>query len=163
MTTLRYAAAAVLLVAAAASGQATPARKIEIPDLSPAVQDRFTQADKNGSGGLDRAEAATAGFAVEKNFDSIDSDHDHIITLYEITVYLSRKTKEWKDADTNGDGEISREEAAKSPTLSGIFTQADRDNDGVVRKEEQEAFSQTTLYQNVDLPYVVPNIINKKF
>ena len=40
---------------------------------------------------------------------------------------------------------------------------ADQNGDGVVRKEEYEAFSETTLYQNVDLPYVVPNIINKKF
>lgn len=163
MKTIGYAALAALLFAAAgASAQGTP-RKIEIPDLSPAVQDRFSQADTNNSGGLDKVEAATAGFAVEKNFDNIDSDHDHIVTVYEIGTYLAGKGREWASADKNGDGEISRDEASTSPSLANIFTKADRDSDGIVRKEEQEAFSQTTLYQNVDLPYVVPNIINKKF
>jgi hypothetical protein len=58
---------------------------------------------------------------------------------------------------------VSRAEAASSPSLVDVFTKADRNGDGIVRKEEHEAFSETTLYQNVDLPWVVPNIINKKF
>jgi hypothetical protein len=166
MNIVRSIAFTIMVSAAAAAGQATPARtprSIDIPDLSPAVQDRFDQADKNHSGGLDMGEAAAAGFAVERNFNDIDADHDHIITLYEIGQYLAGKTRDWASADTDGNGEISREEAARSPSLAGIFTQADRDQNGVVRKEEYEAFSQTTLYRNVDLPYVVPNIINKKF
>lgn len=144
---------------AAAQTPAVP----KIPDLSPTVQYRFQQADTDHSGGLDRAEAASAGYNVDENFDVIDTDHDHIITLYEISTYLAARARDWATADTNGDGVVTREEAAKVPSLAKIFTNADKDGDGVVRKEEREAFSETTLYQNVDLPYVVPNIINKKF
>ncbi len=143
---------------AAAQTPAVP----KIPDLSPAVQYRFEQADTDHSGGLDRAEAAAAGYNVE-NFDVIDTNHDHIITLYEISAYLAARARDWAAADTNGDGVVTRDEAAKVPSLAKIFTQADRNGDGVVSKKEQESFSETALYQNVDLPYVVPNIINKKF
>lgn len=152
--------------AAAAIGQATPAptaRRIEIPDLSLSLQERFTQADADRSGGLTMAEASSAGFAVERQFGAVDSDGDGVITLYEIGTYLAARTREWANADTDGDGQITREEAERSPSLASVFTRADRDGDGIVRKEEYEAFSQTTLYQNVDLPWVVPNIINKKF
>jgi Ca2+-binding EF-hand superfamily protein len=153
--------AAVLWLLGTAAAQQTPTPPV--PDLGPAVRDRFAAADTDHSGGLDRDEATKAGFAVGDTFDSIDADHDHIVTLWEIATYLAGRRSDWATADTNGDGQISREEAARVPSLAKIFTQADRDGDGVVRKEEYEAFSETTLYQNVDLPYVVPNIINKKF
>lgn len=139
----------------------TPA--VKIPDLSPAAQDRFQQADVDHSGGLNRTEAVSAGYAVEDNFDAIDTDHDHIITLYEITVFVAARARDWASADTNGDGVVTRDEAAKVPSLAKIFSKADKSGQGVVRKEDLEAFSETTLYQNVDLPYVVPNIFNKKF
>jgi hypothetical protein len=157
---LRAALCAYLLQGSLAAAQGASATKI--PELSPELQQRFKQADLEHKGGLTVGEASSAGFAVQ-SFDSIDADHDHIITLYEITTYLAGRAQDWAKADTDGDGQVSREEAQKVPSLAKIFTQADRDGDGVVRKEEFEAFSETTLYQNVDLPYVVPNIINKKF
>jgi EF hand domain-containing protein len=156
-----WAAACIgLLCGQLALAQATPVPKL--PELSPDLQQRFKQADIEHKGGLNAGQAATAGFAIG-SFDTIDTDHDHIITLYEISTYLASRAQDWAKADTNGDGVVTREEAEKVPSLAKIFNQADRDGDGVVRKEEHEAFSETTLYQNVDLPYVVPNIINKKF
>jgi hypothetical protein len=134
----------------------------KIPDLSASVQEHFQQADANHSGGLDRIEALGAGYSAEK-FEAIDTNHDHVITLYEISAYLAERTRDWARADTNGDGVVTREEAAKVPSLAKIFTKADKDGDGVVRRQEQEAFSETTLYRDVDLPSVVPNIIDKKF
>lgn len=134
----------------------------KIPDLSVSAQQHFEQADVSHTGRLDRAEALGAGYSADK-FDAIDTNHDHVITLYEISVYLAERTREWARADSNGDGVVTREEAAKVPSLAKIFTKADKDGDGVVRRQEQEAFSETMLYQNVDLPYVVPNIIDKKF
>jgi len=132
-------------------------------DLSPGLQERFTKADLDRNGALSRNEAVTAGFASEKRFDGVDSDRDGVVNLFEIGKYLAGQRSGWAGADTNGDGEISRAEAAKSPSLMDVFTKADRNGDGIVRKEEHEAFSETTLYQNVDLPWVVPNIINEKF
>lgn len=58
---------------------------------------------------------------------------------------------------------VTLEEAENAPTLKSAFTSADQDRDGNLRRQEHEAWAQGTLYQNVDLPYVVPNIINKKF
>ena len=127
--------AVVLLATVAYAQQPTPA-KVPDPDLPPDLVQKFKQADITNRGGLNKAEAASAGFA-KGQFDDVDADHDHIITLYEISTYVAKSAKAWASADTNGDG--------------------------VVRKEEYEAFSETTLYQNVDLPYVVPNIFNKKF
>lgn len=150
-----------LMAAGVVEGQSTPGSAI--PRVSPEMERKFKQADIAQRGGLNKIEATSAGFAVEGSFESIDTDQDKIITLYEIGGYLTEKARVWTNADTDGDGVVSRSEADKSPSLAQIFTRADRDGDGVVRKEEHEAFSQTSLYQNVDLPYVVPNIINKKF
>ncbi len=163
MTRIGQCAVALACVVSAglAAAQPTPAPKI--PDLPPDLQQRFKQADLNSKGGLTKAEAGSAGFAVEESFDAVDTDRDHIITLYEISTYLAGRARDWASADSDGDGAVNPEEAAKSPSLAKIFSKADRDGDGLVRKEEHEAFSQTTLYQNVDLPYVVPNIFNKKF
>lgn len=163
MTRIGQCAAALACVISAGLVAAQPTPAPKVPDLPPDLQQRFKQADLNRKGGLTKAEAGSAGFAVEGNFDAIDTDHDHIVTLYEVSIYLADRARDWASADADGDGAVSRQEAAKSPSLAKIFSKADRDADGVVRKQEHEAFSETTLYQNVDLPYVVPNIINKKF
>jgi EF hand len=164
MISTRYCIAllAALALAGAANAQSvTPSPGV--PQLPRDIENRFKAADITHRGGLNKTEAASAGFEVEEQFDVVDTDKDHIITLFEIGSYLAKRTRDWAAADTDGDGEISRDEADRSPSLAKIFTRADRNSDGIVRKEEQEAFSQTSLYQNVDLPYVVPNIINKKF
>ena len=151
---------ALVLAAPAATAQVTPVPAM--PQLSPEMEQRFKQADIEQKGGLTETQAAGAGFSEEK-FNSIDSDHDGIVTLYELGTYFARRTSDWAKADTNGDGVVTREEAEKVPSLKAIFEKADKNGDGVLRKEEYEAFSETTLNQNVDLPYVVPNIINTKF
>ena len=153
-----------LMIGGVARAQDAPAPTIKVPPaLPPEIESRFKAADLTRRGGINKTEASAAGFAVEDSFDVIDTDQDHIITLYEIGGYLAKKGKDWADADSDQDGNVTRSEADKNPSLAKIFTRADRDGDGVVRKQEYEAFSTTTLYQNVDLPYVVPNIINKKF
>jgi len=162
MTRVAWCAVALVCALSACVALAQDAPGPNGPELSLSLQERLKQADLSGKGGLTKAEAASAGFAVE-NFDSIDADHDHIITLYEVSVYVAARAREWASADTNGDGVVTREEAQRVPSLAKIFTQTHPDGDGVVRKEEYEAFSEGALYRNVDLPYVVPNIINKKF
>jgi hypothetical protein len=161
---IRFASCAMalagLLAAHLTAAQTTPVPTM--PQLSPDMQQRFKQADIEQKGGLTKTQAMGAGFSQER-FDSIDSDHDGIVTLYELGTYFAGRTSEWVQADTNGDGQVTREEAERVPSLKAIFDKADKDGDGVLRKEEYEAFSETTLNQNVDLPYVVPNIINKKF
>jgi Ca2+-binding EF-hand superfamily protein len=150
--------AGALLVAGAASAQPKPT-----PDLLPEdVRVRFETADRDDSGNLTQDEAIKGGYS-SNAFAAVDSDGDQIITVTEIGTYLADRTTEWVKADSDKDGTISRDEAEQAPTIKSVFTNADRDSDGILRKQEHEAWAQTSLYQNVDLPYVVPNIINKKF
>ncbi|SDQ34163.1 EF hand [Pseudoxanthomonas sp. CF385] len=46
----------------------------------------------------------------------------------------------WADVDTNGDGNISKEEAAANPGLSQVFDQADANTDGSLTADEYKAF-----------------------
>ena len=157
----RLAVVAALLAAGAAAAQPAPtlAPPLPTPNLVPRdVTTRFQSADLDNTGTLTREEAIKGGFSGDA-FAAVDKDNDHIVTLYEIGGYLTEKTKAWADADKDGDGTVTRQEARDMKD----FDKADYDADGILRKQEHEAWAQTSLYQNVDLPVVVPNIINKKF
>jgi hypothetical protein len=161
--TLQYIGALALMALAATASAQSGTPSPAIPQVPREIENRFKAADLTNRGGINKTEAASVGFQVDESFDVIDGDKDRIITLYEIGSYLTKRGRDWVDADSDRDGAVSRSEADQSPSLAKIFTSADRDGDGILRREEHEAFSQTSLYQNVDLPYVVPNIINKKF
>lgn len=152
--------AALALVAASRSavGQGAPT-----PDLLPQdVRVRFQTADLDQSGDLTRDEAIKGGFA-SSTFSTVDRDGDNIVTVTEVVTYLGDRAKEWAGADTNHDGVITSDEADAAPNIRSVFNAADQDHDGQLRQQEHERWAQTTLMQNVDLPVVVPNIINKKF
>lgn len=154
----RYIAAA-LLAAAPALGQG----KQPTPDLLPQdVRIRFQTSDLDQSGGLTQDEAIKGGFS-STAFQQVDKDGDQIVTVTEIATYLGDRAKEWANADTDHDGAITAQEADNAPNIKSVFSTADQNSDGVLRQQEHERWAQTTLMQNVDLPVVVPNIINKKF
>lgn len=156
----------LLLAAAALLGGFTSALgqpPAPTPDLLPPdIRVRFQTADLDQSGGLTQDEAIKGGFS-STTFAAVDKDGDNIVTVTEIATYLGERAKEWASADTDHDGVITAEEANQSPTIRSVFSTADQDHDGILRKQEHERWAQTTLMQNVDLPVVVPNIINKKF
>jgi len=52
----------------------------------------------------------------------------------------SQRQQGWADLDSNGDGAISREEAASNAGLSQIFSQADADSDGNLTQDEYKSF-----------------------
>ncbi len=150
----------LLFVCVAGAAVAQPA---PTPDLLPSdVRVRFQTSDLDRSDSLTRDEAIKGGFAGAL-FESVDRDGNQLITLDEIAGYFGDRAREWTDADRDGDGVVTREEAQASPTLRSAFSTADRDADGQLRRQEHEAWAQTSLYQNVDLPVVVPNIIDRKF
>jgi hypothetical protein len=147
------------LGAASVAGAQTPAA---VPAVPEEIQVKFTVADADGSGGLTLDEAIRGGYAAQR-FPAVDRDNDRIVTLAEIATFLADRAAGWRRADANNDGVISRQEAEASPELRSSFSSADRDADGVLRQQEHAAWSQTSLFQNTDLPYVVPNIFNKRF
>lgn len=157
--TPRLAVPAIALLLAAAPAVAEPTPQLLLPGD---VLVRFETSDLDNSGGLSRDEAIKNGYT-SQSFGAVDADRDQIVTVAELATYFAARARAWSAADRDQDGSISREEAEGSPELKSIFTSADRDADGVLRKQEHEAWAQTSLYQNVDLPYVVPNIINEKF
>ena len=151
--------AVTLLAAAPALGQGTQ----PTPDLLPQdVRIRFETADLDESGGLTRDEAIKGGFS-STAFQQVDRDGDQIVTVTEVATYLGDRAKEWANADSDHDGSITAAEAENAPTIKSVFSTADQNSDGILRQQEHERWAQTSLTQNVDLPVVVPNIINKKF
>lgn len=47
----------------------------------------------------------------------------------------------WSDLDTDGDGNLSRAEAAALPELASVFDQADADGDGVLTPQEYQQYA----------------------
>lgn len=47
----------------------------------------------------------------------------------------------WADLDTNGDGNLSKEEASAHSALAAVFDQADADGDGQLTPDEYRSFA----------------------
>jgi hypothetical protein len=63
----------------------------------------------------------------------------------------NRAAEKLRQADTNRDGALSREEAGKAmPRFSRHFDEADANRDGVVTREELRAFRERRRQQRID-------------
>lgn len=137
------------------------------PAVDEEVQRKFLSADTNNDGSLSREEATAAKFSFSRSFDGIDADRNGQVTLFELGDALQSRLRGWSSgldaADRDKDGELTEAEAATSPELGKIFKQADTNRDNRLSQEEYETFQRRDLYGNVDLPYVVPNLFEKKF
>jgi Ca2+-binding EF-hand superfamily protein len=111
--------------------------------------ERLKAADKNGDGMLSREEAASLP-RISKHFDEIDANHDGFITFDELRAFgQSHHAKGGghaghglKALDKDGDGRISRDEAAAAPRLAQHFDAIDTNHDGFLTKDELEAAHQ---------------------
>jgi Ca2+-binding EF-hand superfamily protein len=96
--------------------------------------------DKDGDGKISRAEAATIP-ALAERFDSIDANKDGFITPAEMREQLGSISGSMFDMgiesiDTNGDGKISRAEAAVYPEFLPFFDALDTNKDGFLTVAE---------------------------
>ena len=131
------------------------------------LEERFRRADTDADGALSREEASAAKFSFSRSFEGIDTDRNGLVTLYELGDALQVRMRAWFSgvdaADRDKDGELTEAEAAAAPSVGKVFKQADTNQDNRLSRQEYETFMQRDLYGNVDLPYVVPNLFEKKF
>ena len=108
--------------------------------------ERLKAADTNGDGMISRAEAATLP-KIAQNFDAIDANKDGQVTTDEMRAFHQQRhaahsAERFKKLDTDGDGRISKGEAAGSPRLTAHFGELDVNGDGFVTPEEMKAAKQ---------------------
>lgn len=101
--------------------------------------------DKDGDGRVSRAEASSAATErANKRFDAIDADKDGYLTQEEVDNARMKAKSDIKragehrlgQADTDGDGAISREEAKSLPMLDRNFDRLDTNKDGKISRDE---------------------------
>jgi Ca2+-binding EF-hand superfamily protein len=115
------------------------------PPTSDAPRDEM-RADTDHDGRISRAEYDAAASQRRGDwFDKLDLNKDGYITQDEMrqareTRHDNMRAKmdeRFKEADTNGDGQLSLEEVqAKMPRLAARFNELDKDKNGQLSKEE---------------------------
>jgi len=102
--------------------------------------ERLRAADTNGDGMISKQEAAALP-RIAKDFDAIDANHDGQLTAEELHAFRKahRGGHDRKKLDTDGDGRISRAEAAGAPRLAEHFDAIDANGDGFISHDEMKA------------------------
>jgi Ca2+-binding EF-hand superfamily protein len=107
----------------------------------------FNRLDTNNDGAISKDEAtAAAQVRIQKMFDRVDANHDGLITQDEMRAAAQARRAEmkakaaarFKAADQNGDGFLSKDEAAAMPMLARHFDALDANQDGMLSPEEIE-------------------------
>ena len=124
------------------------------------LAEQFRRADKDGNGVLSRDEAADYAPLRANRFDAVDINGDGRISPEEIRAFrkterIARRARRnlrggrgrskfdryFARADTDGDGALTRAEAAIGlPRVGRKFSRIDRDGDGRVTWEETQAW-----------------------
>ena len=128
---------------AAAVVLSNPLLALSADDHGARMETRFKAADKDNDGSLTREEAKGMP-RVAKNFDAIDADKSGTVTLVEIQASMKKMAKEthkrgaerFKAADTDNDGNLTREEAKVMPNVAKNFDAIDADKSGTVTGKE---------------------------
>ena len=135
--------------------------------LPPEIENEFRAADLDHDNAISRQEARRGNVTFSEQFDSVDADRNGIVTLTELATgmrsSLRRWMSDWDAADRDRDGKLSAEEARGAPaSVRRILT--GRANAGpTATRDQYESLARRQLYNNTDMPSVVPNIFEKRF
>ena len=100
--------------------------------------ERLRAADTNGDGMISKQEAAALP-RIARDFEAIDTNHDGQLTKEELQAFHKAHRHDRKKLDTDGDGRISRAEAAAAPRLAEHFDAIDTNGDGYLSQDEMKA------------------------
>ena len=109
----------------------------------------FKHADTDGNGALSRAEVQKAMPYLAGKFDRIDANKDGQLSHGELKAWKqaqrsgrqAKAAERFRHADADGDGAISRAEAAAhAPRLAKRFDAIDANKDGKLTQEELRAY-----------------------
>ncbi len=129
-------------------------------DRQAQVQARFTAADKDGNGRIDRLEAQAVGERMANNFDRMDANKDGSIDQAELAAMrqkMRRGGDRMKSAmsyqrglfvgmDDNGDGAVTAAElGSKHERWSEDFEIIDANRDAKLTSEEIKAYGRATM------------------
>ena len=124
------------------------------------AQARFTAADKDANGRIDRLEAQAVGERMAKHFDRMDANKDGGIDQAEMAAVrkkMGHRGQRMKSAmsyqrglfvgmDDNGDGAITAAElGSKHKRWSEDFEIIDTNRDGKLTTEEIKAYGRATM------------------
>jgi hypothetical protein len=103
---------------------------------------KFTEADTNKDGSVDKAEAQAMH---DKHFDKMDANHDGKLSKDEMAAckkdgmhnsHHEKGSMAFKNADKDNDGTLDKKEAKSLPNVSKHFDEIDTDKDGTVDRDE---------------------------
>jgi Ca2+-binding EF-hand superfamily protein len=110
---------------------------------TPPPPDRFTQADRDGSGALDASEVTD--YFVGAIFEERDTNKDGRITPAEWNPEMdAAEAREFATRDADKDGVVTRQEAVAHALAAGVYADdiraADTNKDGLITREEARAY-----------------------
>lgn len=111
--------------------------------------------DTNKDGAISREEAKSHAHLLA-DFDTIDANKDGQLDKDELTKHhdahrsemRAQAVEQWKAADTDGNGDLSRAEAAAQPRIAEHFDKLDADGNGQLTPEEMRA-ARKDVHENV--------------
>ncbi len=137
-----------LLLAAAiviAAGSAFAATQAPSNETTAGPGRHMPRIDSNGDGVIDKTEAAAHSRLAEK-FDTLDKNRDGKLDASERPSRMGSghgdRMEHAVRLDTDGDGRISRAEAAAQPHLDERFAEIDSNRDGYLVRSELRASSE---------------------
>ena len=128
---------------------------------------RHTLFIADGVAYIARMPVPSAFTEIADNLSYLDDWEDRYKYIIELGQALQRRVSRWlsgrDSADTNHDGRLTEDEAARAPSIAEAFKTMGRNNDRAVTREEYESHAIDRMYRDSELPYVAPNIIEKRF